>query len=55
MAATIMWFILGLYRDEGQENGKYYNVVDYWGYIGKMEKKMETTIMWYIYWETTTL
>ena len=39
-----------LYRDNGQENGNCYNGLyrDYirvllWGYIGKMEKNMETT------------
>ena len=31
--------------DNGKENGNYR---DYWGYIGVMEKKMETTIMGYI-------
>ena len=34
--------MLGLYRDNGKENGNYYIV--YQGYIGIMEKKMETTI-----------
>ena len=33
--------IMGLYRDNGKENGNYYNG----GYIGIMENKMETTIM----------
>ena len=32
---------LGLYRDNGKENGNYRN---YRGYIGIMDKKMETTI-----------
>ena len=46
--------ILGLYWDNGKENGNYYNglyrgyIGLYWGYIGIMEKKMETTIMGYI-------
>ena len=36
--------ILGLYRDNGEENGQLlYGIL---GYIGIMEKKMETTI-WY--------
>ena len=34
-------------RDNGRENGNYYNGL-HWGYIGRMEKKMETTIMGYI-------
>ena len=50
--------ILGLYRDNGKENGNYYNVKTiglfrgYIGdYIGIMEKKMETTIVYCrIYW-----
>ena len=32
--------IIRLYRDNGQENGNYR---DYRGYIGIMEKNMETT------------
>ena len=28
----------------GKENGNYYN--QSWGYIGIMEKKMETTVIW---------
>ena len=32
----------GLYWDNGKENGNYYSL----GYIGIMEKKMETTIVW---------
>ena len=40
---------MGLYRDNGKENGTYYNRVEYWGYRGDnekgiMEKKMERTI-----------
>ena len=31
-----------LYRDNGNENGDYYVV--YWGCIGTMETKMETTL-----------
>ena len=27
MGTTIMWYILGFYRDTGKENGSYYNVV----------------------------
>ena len=34
---------LGFPRDNGKENGDDYIVV-YWGYIGMMEKKIETTI-----------
>ena len=30
------------YKDNGKENGNYYII--YWGYIGIMEKKMETTL-----------
>ena len=46
--------LLGLYRDNGKENGNYYNALHrdyigyilglYLGYIGIMERKMETTI-----------
>ena len=44
----------GLYRDDGKENENYYNALHrdyigyifglYRGYIGIMERKMETTI-----------
>ena len=31
--------------DNGKEDGNYYSILGlYWGYIGIMEKKMETTI-----------
>ena len=46
-----MGFILGLYGDKKREDGNYYNglyrdyEVLYWGYMGIMEKKTETTIM----------
>ena len=45
--------MLGLYGDNGQENGNYYNGfyrgIVCWGYnMGIMDKKMETTIMGYI-------
>ena len=37
---------MGLYRDNGKENGNYKDYRDcnrvYWGYIGIMEKKIET-------------
>ena len=33
----LLYGILGLYRDNGKENGNYYR-----GYIGIMENKMET-------------
>ena len=39
--------ILGLYWDNGKENGNYYNGI-YRGHIGITEKKMETTLMGYI-------
>ena len=47
---------MGLYWDNGKENGNYrdYRVYIgvilgiYWGNIGRMENKMETTIMGYI-------
>ena len=35
--------ILGIYWDDEKENGNYYNGL-YRGYIGIMEKKMETTV-----------
>ena len=55
----VLWgYILGLYWDNGKENGNYYNGLYrdyrvytgvilgiYRGYIGIMEKKMETTIV----------
>ena len=52
------WFlnirvILGLYGDNGKENGSYYIIIEqyrvyYWDYMGMMEKKMEVTILGYI-------
>ena len=44
---------MGIYRDNGKENGNYRDYRDYvgyilglyWGNIGIMEKKMETTIL----------
>ena len=43
-----MGYILGLYRDNGKENGNHHGILGlYRGYIGIMEKKMETTI---VYW-----
>ena len=33
-----------LYWDDGKENGNYYINIVYWGYIGIMEKRMESTI-----------
>ena len=40
---------LGLNEDHGKQNGNYYIIMGYvWGYVGIMEKKMETTIMGYI-------
>ena len=58
METTIHYSILGLYRDDGKYNGNHYsifglywdngkehgNTIVFWGYIGMMEKKMETTI-----------
>ena len=39
---------MGLYWDNGKENGSYCSMLGlYWGYIGIMEKKMETTV---VYW-----
>ena len=46
--------IYGLYRDNGKENGNYFNGLYrdyrglYWGNIGIMEQKMETSLMGYI-------
>ena len=41
------WDKLGLYWDNGKENGDYYyRLILYKGYIGIMEKKMETTILY---------
>ena len=34
--------ILGIHRDNGNENGNCYTV--YWGYIGIMQKEMESTM-----------
>ena len=45
-------YILGLYWDNGKENGNYYNglyrgqIGLYWGYIGIIDKKMEATIVY---------
>ena len=41
----IIGYMLGLYRDNGKENGNYYRV--YMGYTERMEKKMKTTILGY--------
>ena len=47
-------YILGLYRNNGKENGNYYLWLYgdfrgiYWGYIRIIENKMETAIMGYI-------
>ena len=35
---------LGIYRENGKENGNYGSIL-YRGYIGLMEKNMETTIV----------
>ena len=41
--------ILGLYRDNGKENGNYYAIMGYnIGGIEGIKKKMETTIVGYI-------
>ena len=51
METTVVGYILGLYRDNGKENGNYCSWVYigiYWGYRGIMEKKMETTAIGYI-------
>ena len=42
----IYMYIVGLYWDNGEENGKYYSIIGYiyWAYFGMMEKKMETTV-----------
>ena len=40
-AHKVLRVILGLYWDNGKQNGNYYIV--YWGYIGIMEKKKQTT------------
>ena len=59
----IIGCILGLYRDNRKENGNYSIVycffrdiekehgnyyITYWGYIGVIEKRMETTMMGYV-------
>ena len=38
--------ILRLYWENGKENGSYYYIEVYCGYTGRMEKKMETTILY---------
>ena len=38
------YVLSGLCRDNGKQNGNYYSIYDR-GYIGIMEKKMETTIL----------
>ena len=37
--------LLGLHKDNGKSNGNYYIIGLFWGYIGILEKKMETTII----------
>ena len=45
-----MMFILGLHWDNGKESGNYYSMLGlYWGYIEIMEKKIETTIVYWVY------
>ena len=36
---------IGLHWDNGKEHGNYYSIL---GYIGVMEKKMETTIVYWV-------
>ena len=43
METTIILGVMGVIRDNGNENGNYCNIGGYRGYIGIMEKKMETT------------
>ena len=48
MEATIVyWGCIGLYWDNGRENGNYCRVQDL-GFIGIVGKKMETAIMGHI-------
>ena len=48
METTIVY--RGLYWDSGKENANYYSILGlYRGYIGIMEKKMETTIVYWGY------
>ena len=59
METTIVYWayigvMLELYRDNGKENGNYYTILGlyrgyYWGYIGRMENNMETTIVYWGY------
>ena len=43
METTIDYYIImGLYRDNGKENGNYYIIM---GFIGIMKKRRETTIL----------
>ena len=42
---VVVYSILGIYWDNGKENGNYYSMSGI--YIGIMEKKMETTV---VYW-----
>ena len=44
MDATIVYW--GLFRKSGKENGYYYSIL---GYTGIMEKKMDTTIVYWGY------
>ena len=42
--------ILGIYWEHGKENGNYYSILGFLrGYIGIMEKKMESTIVYWGY------
>ena len=44
VASMDTWQIpLGLYKENGKENGNHDIIGFYRGYIGRMEKKMETT------------
>ena len=50
---ALPWAMMGLYRDNGKDDGNYRGYrgnigvivgLDYWGYVGIMEKKNEATI-----------
>ena len=43
-ASFVRYGLLGLNWDNGKGNGNYYSILrSYWGYMGIMEKKTETT------------
>ena len=41
--------MLGFYRDNGKHNENYYTIISILGFIGIMEKNMETTTVYWVF------